>query len=346
MSNTVHTPTRESQNVQSTDTQTLHDAMLATVAYFDIVDYPLTLLELHKWLWRHKTNINTLHDAAENHPHLASTKGFYHLKNRTELVNSRLARYALTEQKIKKLKPYLRYLATLPHIATIMISDSISIYNASDNSDIDIAIITKPRKIWSTRFWAAFPAHILGLRPTIQHNGTINKKDKICLCFYTTTEHLNLKNERITDPDIDFIYWLGSMMPLYDPEDMYTEFIAANEWITAYLPNFTAYKSVSERRVTPAKIPTKFLTRIFSSEKRLKKIQHTILNDRLRTLSQTNDTRVIISDTILKLHMNDRRLDMQKKWEEKMRTLTSKKYHSEQANRVEESQKNHDLLHL
>lgn len=305
-------------SLQITDMTT---AILSTMAYFDIIDYPLTLLELHKWLWRKKTTVDELLIALENHPYITCTKGFYHLKNRETLVQTRLSRYPITEQKIQILTPYLRYLATLPHVATIMISDSVSIYNATDGSDLDIAIITKPHKIWSTRFWAAFPAQLLGLRPRIHKDGHIDKKNKICLCFYTTTTHLNLKKQCLTEPDIDFMYWIASMLPIYDPNDTYASFITANEWIQSYLPNLTPYQGVDERNISITKNPLAYVPYLFSAERLLKKLQHRLLNHRLRELAETQDTRVVINDHLLKLHMNDRRLDIQKKWCEKMALL-------------------------
>lgn len=295
-----------------------NEALYATISFFDLVEYPLTLLEVHRWLWNMKADTREVYQALHKHPELECTNGFYHLKNKKQHVELRLLRYSITEQKLKKLKPFLRLIATLPYVKTIMLSDSIGIYNAKESSDIDISIITSPQKIWSTRFWAAMPAQILGLRPKILQTGEVYKKDKICLCFYTTTDHLNLEKERITQPDIDFIYWISSMFPIYNVENAYESFFQANSWIQKYLPNMQPYQSSTTRMVK--KYP-KFISstiQALSFENALRKIQKIIMNDALRELADQHDTRVIISDSLLKLHTHDKRLQTQKQWQNKI----------------------------
>lgn len=297
----------------------LTQALTATMSYFDLMEFPLTAGELQRWLWQTTATPATLAAALSTHPAITHTNGFYHLKNRSHLVPLRLARYGLTETKLRKRNTYLRWLASLPHVQAILISDSIGLHNARTNSDIDIAIITTEHKIWSTRFWAAFPAQTLGLRPKMLHTGHLHKRDKICLCFYTTTNHLNLKNERITTPDIDFVYWLASMFPIYDRNQTYEKFINANQWLLEFLPNFTPFEPSPARTITP------FTTRAvqtfihaLSPETTLKNLQKKILHPRLRQLAGQPDSRVILQDNMLKLHMNDTRIDMQKQWQEKM----------------------------
>ena len=297
----------------------LEHAITATMSYFDLMEFPLTAGELQRWLWQHTTTPAELTAALATHPHITHTDGFYHLKNRSHLVPLRLARYGLTETKLRKRHHYLRWLATLPHVQAILISDSIGLHNARVSSDIDIAIITTEHKIWSTRFWAAFPAQTLGLRPKILPTGQLHKRDKICLCFYTTTAHLNLQNERITTPDIDFVYWLASMFPIYDRDHTYEKFIKANAWLRDFLPNFTPFEPSPARTITPFTAHAlQTFVRTLSPETALKNLQKKILHPRLRELAAQTDSRVIIQDDMLKLHMNDTRLDMQKQWQEKM----------------------------
>lgn len=296
----------------------LEEALFATLAYFDIHDYPLTLLELQQWLWGCRASTPEVFAVIEQHPEVENTMGMYHLKGRSEIVTTRLARYAITEKKFRKRRYYLRFLASLPYVETVCITNSLALFNANEESDLDIAIITQPGRLWSTRFFATLPAKLLKLRPRItpQH---VDKKDKICLCFYATPEHLKLANERITAPDIDFVYWIATMLPIYNRNHHYETFLEQNQWIRQFLPNLEPIVPVSSRMLQPLLLPLfRTFIKLMSRENWLKKIQYRILPDVLRNLANAPDTRVVINDAILKLHPRDQRRAIQSRWQQKI----------------------------
>ncbi|OGY78548.1 MAG: hypothetical protein A3B74_04260 [Candidatus Kerfeldbacteria bacterium RIFCSPHIGHO2_02_FULL_42_14] len=296
----------------------LEEALYATLNYFDLSEYPLTLLETHQWLWQNKASIPEVFAGLEQHPEIENTFGMYHLKGRSKIVHTRLRRHVITEKKLRKRQRYLRFLASLPYVEAILITNSVAIHNAHEDSDLDIAILTSSGKLWSTRFFATLPAKLLKLRPKIsQHH--VEKKDKICLCFYTTPEHFNLTNERITSPDINFIYWVATMLPIHNQNQQYETFIDANQWITDYLPNFEPIITVSSRLLKALRLPfIHSLTKLLSHEPSLRKIQQWILPGILKKLADAPDTRVVINDTLIKLHAHDQRLAIQQIWQKKI----------------------------
>jgi hypothetical protein len=54
---------------------------------------------------------------------------------------------------------------------------------ASENSDIDLFIITSPDRLWLTRLMVTFIFQVLGKRKTAKKH-----KDNFCLSFFATTD--------------------------------------------------------------------------------------------------------------------------------------------------------------
>src|SRR3989344_399956 len=69
----------------------LQDAILRTLCYADVFDYPLTLSEVRHWLigplGSQSGNRSALRKAIrEAYPKIKATNGYYHLKERSQIV--------------------------------------------------------------------------------------------------------------------------------------------------------------------------------------------------------------------------------------------------------------------
>lgn len=305
------------ENVQNN----LEKSILATIAYFDIFDYPLTITELWKWLYLEKAEENSptigeIWKILENSELLKSlvqkSRGFYFLKNREVLLITREERYVLAFKKLKRAKRIAGVLKFIPGIKMIAICNSLAWTNAREESDIDFFVVTDKNKIWTSRFWAAGFLHIFGLRPSKKNN-----KDKICLSFFVDFDSLDLESLSTEIPDIYLIYWVAQLAPLFDRGGIYHKFWRSNSWIKKFLPNIflrEGIDKVSENR--PTKIGLK--------EKFFRWLQIKMLSKKLKEMAN-HDSRVVITDKILKFHANDRREEYKKMWEEKMVKLLAVK---------------------
>lgn len=298
------------ENVQNN----LEKSVLATIAYFDVFDYPLTVGEIWKWLYSEKTEadsptIGEIWKILENSQLLKSlvqsSRGFYFLKNREELLDIREARYILSLKKIKRARRVAGFLKFISGIKMIALCNSLAWTNAREESDIDFFIVTEKSKIWTTRFWAAGFLQIFGLRPNKKNN-----KDKICLSFFVDEESLDLEPLAVGEPDIYLIYWAAQLQPLFDREGVYQKFWQANFWIKKFLPNIFP-------RDEAQKISKDRSRKIGLGEKFFRWIQLKMLPKNLREMVN-HDSRVVITDKILKFHANDRREEYKKIWEEKL----------------------------
>ncbi len=229
----------------------------------------------------------------------------------------------------------------------IAVGNYIPADNTKKNSDIDFFIITKKGRIWLARFFCATISKILGWRPTEK-----NKKDKICLTFFISEDNLNLKSIAL-DQDIYFYYWIATLYPLYNKDEIYEKFIKANDWIKRYLPNLDssviarndigatkqsrnnsviARKSLSRRMAGKQSQGLQNKPRdCFSRqggiamtldflENLAKKFQFKIMPKNLKQLANKN-TYVIINDKILKFHDQDRREEYRNRFLERGKKL-------------------------
>jgi len=295
----------------------LEKSILATIAYFDIFDYPLTITEIWKWLYLEKAEENSptigeIWKILENSQLLKSlvqnSRGFYFLKNREGLLTTREERYVLAFKKLKRAKRIAGVLKFIPGIKMIAICNSLAWTNAREESDIDFFIVTDKSKIWTARFWAAGFLQIFGMRPSKKNN-----KDKICLSFFVSEDSLNLESLALGIPDIYLVYWIAQIAPLFDCGGIYNRFWRVNDWIKKFLPNVFSREGtdkVSENR------PTK----IGLGENFFRWLQIKMLPENLKEMAN-RDSRVVITDKILKFHANDRREEYKKMWEEKIAEL-------------------------
>lgn len=302
------------ENVQNN----LEKSILATIAYFDVFDYPLTIVEIWKWLYEkdfggNSLSVGTIWKELENNQLIKSLvenrQGFYFLKNRGDLVELREARYVLGAKKIKRARKVARFLKFIPGIKMIAICNSLAWANAREESDIDFFIVTTPNKIWTTRFWAAGVLQIFGLRPNRKSN-----RDKICLSFFVDEASLNLEPLSASAPDVYLVYWIVQLHPLFDCGGVYQNFWQSNNWVKKFLPNVfpKGGKAKNDKIYSPG--AAGFMEKFFHW------LQLKILPKNLRAMANL-DSKVVITDKVLKFHSNDRRDEYKKMWEEKLAKL-------------------------
>lgn len=301
----------------------IEKAILSAVAYFDIFDYPLTLLEIWQNLYFGKSSgkknikLSEIINELENNPkllNLIETKnGFYFFKGKSKIVETRFNRYNLAEKKYKKALKIGKIFRLIPFIEMMAICNSLSYSNSRDESDIDFFIITEKNRLWLTRLLSVSITKFLNLRPR-----ATKTKNKICLSFFISEEFLNL--EKIAYPyDIHFEYWLNQIYPIYGFNDVYKKFIKDNYWTKKELPNLSGILPNFRRKINKSINFLSFLNLPMFDflEYSAKIFQEKILPDYLKNIANL-DGRVIINDKVLKFHSNDRRLEYQNYFTQKM----------------------------
>jgi len=222
---------------------------LPTIAYFDIFDYPLTRQEMEKWMIDPKVTQQVMGsettDFCRDVSCIENLDGFFYLKGREELVFARKKRYLIAEKKYRRALRFARIFRLLPSVRMVAVCNTLAFSNAKDESDIDFFIITKPGKIWLTRFWLQSMLALLGIRP---HDHGVSIKDALCLSFFITSDNLSLAGIRLEENDVYLALWISQLVPVYDPDNLYEKLWQENQWVKKVLPN-TYFNQPARRRV-------------------------------------------------------------------------------------------------
>lgn len=278
------------------------------LVFHDIFSYPLTEHELKKYAWHDKLDI------PQDNIEYQTQAGFYFLPFWGQNIKIRNENFVSSINKLRKVKRLVKWLRLLPSIKLIAVCNSLGYLNASQNSDIDLFIITASNKIWLTRFWLQSFLKLFRLRPYDRDQ----KKDSFCLTFFLSQDNLDISHLQISQPDIYLTYWLVKLLPIYDPFNVYQDFLQVNGWIKKYLPQAGAIELNKHWLIKKIWLRYLFWPLTFGFwEKFFKKIQLILLPSNLRQLAN-QDSRVIITDNILKFHgIEDKREYYKKLWKEK-----------------------------
>ena len=202
----------------------IKENILATVAYFDMFDYPLTGAEIYLFL-----KIRCAHgDFEEALRHLVIDgllyrfEKFYTFKNDSQLVARRHTGNVKAAELIGIAGKISELLIKFPFVRGIAISGSLSKNFADDDSDIDLFIITAKNRLWIAR--------------TLMHafkklTFLVNKQDYFCMNYYVDEQGLEIAEKNFYTA-IEVV----TLMPLQG-DTAFERFYAANAWTQRYLPN-------------------------------------------------------------------------------------------------------------
>lgn len=173
-------------------------SIIATIVYYDILDYPLTSFEIWKHLMSRNAKRETHNDKfglvdvireLENsnviREKIEEYQGFYFLKNRKELVEKRIESNKISERKFGIIKKAVRFLKFVPFVRMIAVTGRMAMKNADKKSDLDLLIAIKDKKIFTGRILVTFLVHVLGIR---RYGRKIS--DRICLNYFMTDKNM------------------------------------------------------------------------------------------------------------------------------------------------------------
>lgn len=313
----------------------LAKAVLSTIVYFDMFDYPLTATEIQQGLYfAAKSNrrysiqniMSCLREDDEVKKYIDYKDGFYFLNGRENILRTRHQRYLIGQPKWRRARWITAFLKITPFIRLIAVCNKIAYDNADDDSDIDLFIIIKPGRIWTARMIVTLITSLLGVR---RHGEKI--RDRACLSFYITERALNLENLAQSKTDTHFIYWISQIASILSLNEAETDFWQANNWLKQYLPNFTPYQGVDyQRQVGDGKVAGSLRImgeKILSGgigkrvEKSLKKYQLKKMSAKTASARWKDDTDVVVTDDVLKFHERDARAKLRRAFTKRMKTL-------------------------
>lgn len=284
-------------------------SVLKTLAFFDLFDYPLTEKELERFLYKDSDP-----PASQQGWEARRAGDFFFLLGREEIVEKRKEGEKLFAEKIKIAQKAMRKILWVPFVRAVFVCNTSTGVGIKEGSDIDVFIIVRRGRLWLARILATFTLGLFGLRRT-----KVKIKNKICLSFYVTDNRLNLSDIALKD-DIYLMYWLALLIPIYDPDNLGKSLRAANQWVIKNLPNAFKGEMNREWEVKKNSRIKKFLEKMWGGgygdvmEHQAREAQKIKLKMNTNSVQDASDTRVIISDEMLKFHEGDRRSEYRDRW--------------------------------
>lgn len=291
----------------------MKQAILATLAYADIFDYPLTVDEIWTWLiWedgRQKTEdrekfAHSLQFAL-NSQLIRTNQGFYFLNGREEIVVLRKKREQYSQEKIKKAEKVVEILRRISWIKLIGITGALARKNTKRNDDIDLFFITSSNRLWLSRGTIVLILSFLGLyrQPT-------RIKNMICPNMLVSEDNLKMGPE-----DLFVAHEVCLMKPIFERDGVYFKFLQANSWVKKFLPHvyrrLTRIGNADKRRIS---INQRLGQRSSAVERLARNIQLWYMRKRRTT--------EIVSDNLIKFHPQDARDWVLKEYQIRLRNLT------------------------
>jgi len=287
---------------------------LATLAFFDIFDRPLSLDELQKWSLGEKFSLEDLKQKISGFSE--SDGDFVFLKGRKEIVASYLAQEKLRQkfdQRVAKFVPLLRF---IPFVRMVAVCNSVALGTVDQRSDIDLFIVTEKDRIFLSRVLATLFFHVLGIR---RHGAKI--VGRFCLSFYVSESAMNLKPLLLDPYDIYFAYWFLTLQPMVGG-DLFEHFFAENDWIDQYFLEVETRKNVLPQRVNWLQsVFELFLKGKFGDWIESKLAKFFIARHQQRKTTLSDQSSVVVSSQLLKFHNIDRREDFRVKFENRLKEL-------------------------
>lgn len=271
-------------------------AIVRTLLYSDIFNYPLSEEEVWKFLISNKNINKTIFDSKikKINSVVFRKDGFLHIEKKASTISERTDKFKESQKKYSLAYKTIRKLFIIPSVIFVGISGNLSMMNAGRYDDIDLFVITKKDTVWITRLLLIFCLKILG-----KHRKRTDKKvaDKFCLNMIVDEDKLSLsKNLR----SLYTAHEIVQLKPVMQRGNIYERFINCNKWIQSYMPNVV--EQISNQKIeTSRKIPLENLIKIILSfsffEKAVKNFQMLLI--------KRNLTKEIIEDKFIALHPKD-----------------------------------------
>jgi len=300
--------------MQPKDVNNLKANIYATLAYFDIFDYPLTIEEVGKYLLWANAERNELWTFLNNDPFIQRYGDFYFFKGRRPIVDLRREREKVAEKFWKKARKFVPLIQFVPFVRMVAVCNTLAMNNPTAESDIDLFIVAKSGRLFLARTLVTFLMGVLGVR---RHGSKV--AGRFCLSFYVTDDSLNLEGVKKDADDIYLPFWLHTLKPVYGVET-WEKLLIENQWIRKYFPRTVEKVEFwPERRILKwsAAVKEKIWNgkmgnrvEAWLADKQYKRYQ--------RNLKKFgSEASVIVSEKMLKFHNLDRRREFSEKFRQR-----------------------------
>lgn len=299
-------------------------AIIETISFFSLFEYPLTASELSTWIKSDKlvsageVYRDAWRLAQEERGLIGFKNGFFFLCGHETSVEHRMQNFLTHLPKFFRARRAVRLISWIPFVRMVAICNTVAMAASNKESDIDFFIVTRVGRIWFVRFLTALALHFAGLRRHGRHIA-----NRICLSFYAVDSALDLSVMCLPQGDVYLTYWPTQLVLLLNEENTYEKFARANAWVRMNLPNTNFDSAFGDLRCTPCARSARMIRRVGESilcgniggalERACRFVQHIKMKYALQGSRPVRNA-VIVSDTVLKFHEHDRRQEFHERW--------------------------------
>lgn len=219
----------------------MEKAILKTLIYADIFDYPLKAYEIHKWLIGRKAFLRQIDKALEKlrvKGKAERVKDYYFLKGKEGLIRKRHIREKQAHKFLLKAKIITWFLKIIPWIKLVGISGGLAMENAQKSDDIDLFIVTSKNRLWTVRLLVLGLLSVIGQRRKVGEKG---RKIAGKICLNTLLEEDRLGQGK---GDIYLAHEVLQMKVLWQKDGIYSRYLEDNNWVFRFLPNWISSKTL------------------------------------------------------------------------------------------------------
>jgi hypothetical protein len=291
---------RKQRQLSVTRPWSLHEAaILRTVLYSSLFEYPLTLDELRRSLLQcTQSEADILRTYAAS-PRLQQSielrDGVFFPRGCSAWLGQRRRREIRSLAFLRRQESLLRVIAALPFVRLIALSGSLAVLNADRRADLDLFVITKGRHAWMTTLLVVLLSKLVGRRRIV------------CLNFVMSDERMTVEqNDLFTANQIIHLRPVAGL-------DTYHAFLRANPFVQRFYPNFD-----------PAAVESPLTIQLSGAASRVKRVAEALLGGpsraveaasralygrylRWRAVSWMSPDQVRLSPSCLKLHTRSHR---------------------------------------
>ncbi len=203
---------------------TLEDAIVQTVAYSDVFQYPLKVEEVHRYLIRWRVAPAELYATLVSPQvvpgRLRAVGEYYTLPGREEIVETRKRRARASAALWRKAVFWGHRIAALPFVRMVAVTGALSVDNSEDGDDLDYLIVTEPGRLWLCR------GMVIALVRLAARQG-----DVICPNYFISERALVVKEHNLYTA-----HEMAQMVPL-SGYGLYQRMRELNPWVEEWLPN-------------------------------------------------------------------------------------------------------------
>ncbi len=202
----------------------LEQAILNTITYADIFQYPLTIDEIFRYLIGIPTTQQTVHYTLQVSNYLADlvtyNDPFYFLSGREEIIHTRGKRTSAATRLWPKAIHYGRLISQIPFVRMVAVTGSLAMNNTDPGADIDYLIVTRTNRLWLARGMVLLLVRLAARRGI-----------RICPNYFLSEQALVLEEQNIYSA-----HELAQMVPLFG-RSVYATMRSENQWVQKFLPN-------------------------------------------------------------------------------------------------------------